>query len=1070
MQIVTTLRRGFFMASFKGPRILPHKHVVFLTVCYECAKSTLVLIIGMIQRINITLLLFSLSLAVWAQQQNMFTRISMDDGMGLSSNNVTSLYQDKKGFIWVGTVNGLQRFDGSKFITFYIQGYAQHQLPQSTVSQILPAGNGRLWLNYPSLKKIGIFDPSDFRFTQIPVVNTREIPPRAEYRIWIDSKGRVLLVISQYGILQYDPVSNAFTEDCFLKLPKGYTPALTIYEDIQKKQYWIPCSFKGLCLYDEQSNQLWSPEYNPSANPFLANPRINENVTEFYIDKQRRHWVFNWPVYGGGGQVKHCFDSSGTRFLTADTVGMSLVENAGYSEFRWFYEGKGGTLWIYGLNVLLNYDSAQQRMVYNKTRYIDNYGIRYDAVYQVMEDKDGSTWIATDNGLYYTRMSGNHVRNLFLKGYEQVPLSMTGITQLDNGEYWITSWGSGLITLDKTFNQYPAPVYEDMPEFSISEANDYRLTWCVLQHSKSGKVFIGCQSGHLMIYDTMTRRTAYINDTAFGGGTINTMAEDNKGNIWFGTQGGRLVKWDGKQFSIVQRVRTIIYKILIDRQELIWLGCHEKGLYAVDAATGNILQHYTVGTGEKNLFSATVYDIEQLDDHTICAAAEALNIVNKKTGKVEQVTIRNGLPSNTAKRLQLDRDGYLWIVTSNGLCRYDHRNKRFTPYGIKDGILTFELADVAEYMTKDGTLLFGVKNQVSFFHPSIFYSSAPPPDVVITDFRILSQFYPVDSLMALPAVHLTHDLNSITFYFASLSYKEEDKLTYYYKLDGRDKDWIRADRSLMVNYTQLPPGNYTFQVWCENREGQHSEHITSFSFTIKPPFWKTGWFVSTLLMMIAMIIYSMHWLRLNRLLAVEKVRNRVARDLHDDMGSTLSTINILSSMAKAKMNTDIVKTAEYINKISDNSQRMMEAMDDIVWSIKPANDSMQKVVARMREFATSVLEAKDIEMEFGVDENVLDAKLDMEARRDIFLVFKEAVNNAAKYSRCSKTSIRMYIQHRELVMDVADDGAGFDVKNADSGNGLGNMQKRADALRGKIEITSSQGNGTLVQLRVPLNK
>lgn len=143
------------------------------------------------------------------------------------------------------------------------------------------------------------------------------------------------------------------------------------------------------------------------------------------------------------------------------------------------------------------------------------------------------------------------------------------------------------------------------------------------------------------------------------------------------------------------------------------------------------------------------------------------------------------------------------------------------------------------------------------------------------------------------------------------------------------------------------------------------------------------------------LLYFIHRLRINRILAVENLRNRVARDLHDDMGSTLSTINILSTMAKSKLNTDNVRASEYLGKISDNSQRMMEAMDDIVWSIKPMNDSMQKITARMREIATSVLEAKDIDLQFRSDDSTEEVKMDMEARRDFFLLFKEAINNIA---------------------------------------------------------------------------
>jgi signal transduction histidine kinase len=201
---------------------------------------------------------------------------------------------------------------------------------------------------------------------------------------------------------------------------------------------------------------------------------------------------------------------------------------------------------------------------------------------------------------------------------------------------------------------------------------------------------------------------------------------------------------------------------------------------------------------------------------------------------------------------------------------------------------------------------------------------------------------------------------------------------------------------------------------------------------------------------------------------VEKLRHRVARDLHDDMGSTLSTINILSAMAKSKMNTDAVKTASYISKISDNSQRMMEAMDDIVWSIKPSNDSMQRITARMREFATSVLEAKDIALHFAVADEVADVKLNMEARRDFFLIFKEALNNAAKYSKATEVWVAVAIEGKQLSFLIKDNGVGFDVAKADAGNGLGNMQKRAYAVNGKIRLTSKKEEGTTVKLTMPV--
>jgi signal transduction histidine kinase len=186
------------------------------------------------------------------------------------------------------------------------------------------------------------------------------------------------------------------------------------------------------------------------------------------------------------------------------------------------------------------------------------------------------------------------------------------------------------------------------------------------------------------------------------------------------------------------------------------------------------------------------------------------------------------------------------------------------------------------------------------------------------------------------------------------------------------------------------------------------------------------------------------------------------------MGSTLSTINILSEMAKMKVHSDTSKTDEYLHKISDNSSRMMEAMDDIVWSINPLNDSMAKITARMREFATGVLEAKNIDFTFHVDEAVKELKLDMEARRDFFLLFKEAVNNLAKYSECRHAAIDIQVNRSRLLMKIRDDGKGFNVQAADSGNGLTNMQKRAQSLNGVLQIESAPNSGTMVALEVPL--
>ncbi|TDH28051.1 hypothetical protein EXU57_06200 [Segetibacter sp. 3557_3] len=1004
-----------------------------------------------------------------SQQGFAFTRITTDDGMGLASNVVSSLHQDARGFIWVGTANGLQRFDGSKFIQFGTEKRGSDLLPHSGVSQIIPIGKSHLILSFPSLREFGLFNTSTYSYQKIAFHLDKPLPARAEFWMWNDSHGDVYLNVLRYGMLRFDRVTKAFINSRSFGIPAGWQVSLAgIHEDVKLKQYWFACD-SGLVIYDRPSGQTFTRDNNPKQLPVLKHKELRERLTEVYLDKQRRIWVFGWPLAKNGVQDKYCLDPTGSKFLHADTAGINMGP-VGYTEYRHFYETKEGDLWIYGNGVLFNFDKLNRRFIYTKNEAeSESVGISYGVVHQMIGDRDGNIWLATDQGLYFTVHGDGvfSVVNLRFSNRTETT-SITDILELPNGDLWFSSWGSGIKSIDRLMNKKQNYVYEQPPPGSWNEVlrAATRLPWSMTRQTGTGKIWIGCNMGVLMIHDPATKQTQYLHPDELANSTVRFITEDQKGQMWLGTQSGRLLKWTNNEMQVVMDFGTIIYKLFFDRQGWLWIATHEKGLYAINPASGELIQHYTAGTSKSRLFSNTGNDIEQLNDSIIVFGAGALNFINKNNGHVRLLTYEEGLLSNNVSRLRMDKNGFLWIITSNGLCRYNPRNNRITPYGRKDGIVLAEQASESDYVSQDNYLLFAGSNAVIMFNPDVFLNTAPPPDVTITDFKVFNDYLPVDSLLMFPQVSLKPDQNSFSIYFSSLSYMQRDKLTYYYKLEGVDNSWIKADRSFFVNYSLLPPGKYTFSIYCESLEGLRSLNTTRVMIYIKPPFWRTYWFYTSLLFIVALLAYAIHDMRVNKLLAVEQIRNRVARDLHDDMGSTLSTINILSSMAKTKMTTDAVKTAEYLSKISDNSQRMMEAMDDIVWSIKPTNDSMQKIIARMREFATSVLEAKDIELQFTTDEDVYDVKLNMEARRDFFLVFKEAVNNAAKYSHASRVTVKLALKNKKLTMLVEDNGKGFDVPKADGGNGLGNMQKRAEAMNGTIDIESRPGNGTQVKVSI----
>jgi signal transduction histidine kinase/ligand-binding sensor domain-containing protein len=1008
--------------------------------------------------------IITLNFCVAQEFKKAFLRITADDGLGLASNHISSLYQDKTGFIWVGTGNGLQRFDGAKFIYYSTEKPGSEKMPREEIRQITGTTDGRIWLLFEQTSTVGIFDPVKVTYQKVPVVTSGKIPPRAEYNLWTDSRGNVYLNVNRYGkVLKFDKVKFEFNENTPLNnLPTGWKTTVNIFEDTLLNRFWIVAD-SGLCIYDEQSAKTWSRQYNPLKIKLLDYYKPHHVTSEFFIDQQRRHWYFYWT----GAQNFTCFDEQGNPLK--DTAGLVGVYT-GYAELRKFTETKNGTLWIYGPGCLFAQDKGQHKFTFYRNQYTDNYNIRYESVNHILEDRDGMVWIATDQGLYYHLPRRNQVANFFLS---ETPgaLEVTDLLQIKTGQYWVSTWGEGVVAIDSGFKRYDAGIYTFKTSAYHQSPIMYRQVWTMLQHS-SGKVFLGCQAGRLMIFDPETKRNNYLNPPEFENRTIRFIAEDKYGQVWFGTQSGAVIKYDGKTFKVIYKLEesAIIYKLFIDKENgWIWLATHERGLHALNPITGKIEMHFSKEASKWPLHGNRVTDIEQLNDSIFYAAASGiLHIINKRTGQVKQLSTENGLPSNTALRIRLDAKGYLWIITQQGLCHYDWRRQKFTSFSQKDGIFLGSIVSACDIIDKNQHVLFAGPNSLLAFHPDVFYNAQKPSSVVITDFKLLNQYLPVDSLRSLPLIRLQPGENSFDVYFSTLSYRNRGQMTYYYQLVGADKDWVKADLSQSAQYRLLPSGKYQFMVKVENLDGVANEEITTLTILVKPHFWQTGWFVSLLLMVVAMVAYGMHRLRLKRILAVEKIRGRVSRDLHDDMGSTLSTINILSSMAKAKLSTDIAKTAMYLGKISDNSQRMMEAMDDIVWAIKPDNDTMQKLIARMREFATSVLEAKDIMFDFDADEALNDLKPDMEYRRDLFLLFKEAVNNAAKYSKSTTVSIRIGIEKQRLILEIADNGIGFNLKTADSGNGLGNMHRRARALQGQLTMQSEQGKGTFIKLNAPL--
>lgn len=1015
-----------------------------------------------------TILLFCLPSVLPAQHRKyVFNRLSSKDG--LASNHVYSILQDQKGFTWLGTANGLQRFDGRKIVMFRPPVGDKNYLPAVPIRQIAEDINHHFWVR--TEQEVGVFDPVTFRYKKAIVKTGMDVSPRSESFLWMDSKGSVFLIITGVGVLAYDWKTNTFSKDeSRIRIPKGWS-VRRLLEDPKTGNYWMGAD-SGLALYNVQTGCLSYYEHNADRVPLLDNPLFTEPVTVMFIDRQARFWLTTWNPRST--EKYFCYDLPTGRMLK-DTAGL-LVHTAVYKEMNAFTQQANGAIWAYGERLLMEFDTLTKRFQYIRNDYIDDYDIKYDMVYCLYEDREQNTWIGTDEGVYIFNPARQLFYSMVLQNAQpdnsQRSLQVNAFLETSNNSLLIATWGLGTFSCDSNFLPHKNTVVKGQPDDKFS------MQWDIHQEKATGRIWIACQEGRIIVHDPASGKSTFHMLPLAEQRTIRQISEDKNGNIWLATQYGQVIRWDpavgyGKDFlqgfKLVQHINTIVYKMIVDNEGFLWLCSHMKGIYRMDPRSGEIVAHYdSKGGPGRSLYYDIVSDIFQYNDSLYFIASGALNLLNKNTGLIQHITADDGLPSMSVNSIEKDNEGNLWLGLTDGICRYNHKRKIFTLFTQKDGIVYANFKYNASTRLHNGKLVFGNPHNFVYFQPDRAYSSAPPLDVTITDFKLFNTYLPPDSIMKLKRVELKHTQNSLTIEFAALSFLQRDKIVYYYQLEGINKEWIRADKGLFANYTSLPSGHYTFKVKCENADGIESKSITTLKIYIRPPFWKTWWFLSLVAIAVAGLIYFIHRLRVNQLLGMEKVRTRIARDLHDDMGSTLSTINILSEMAKMKVMKDAEKTSEYLGKISDNSSRMMEAMDDIVWSINPMNDSMQRITARMREFATGVLEARNIDFTFRVDELVQDLKLDMEARRDFFLLFKEAVNNLAKYSRCKNALIDISIQKERLIMKIMDDGVGFDVLHADSGNGLLNMKKRAQSLNGMLSIESKPRGGTKVLLDVPL--
>ncbi len=416
----------------------------------------------------------------------------------------------------------------------------------------------------------------------------------------------------------------------------------------------------------------------------------------------------------------------------------------------------------------------------------------------------------------------------------------------------------------------------------------------------------------------------------------------------------------------------------------------------------------------------------------------------------------------------------MYFGTGRGVDRLDPETGRVRRYTSADGLAGSRIR--LAFRDREGSLWFGTTNALSRLDPSP-EQERPAPDAVISALRIAGAPRAIHPLgqSSLDGLDASAPQSRIEVEFLGISFAPGEVLRFQYRLGRTDDEWSAPTEARSVNYASLAPSRYHFEVRTVTADGALGRPATV-DFRVLPPVWRRSWFLTLVLALVSGALYQLHRYRVTRLLAIERIRTRIATDLHDDIGSSLSRIALLSDVVRQQVEAAHPASGQRLGQIASSARDLVSAMADIVWALDPRHDDLEHVVRRIREFAADVLGGSGVAWSLETPTDAGHLRLDAEPRRHLYLIFKEAITNVARHAGAREVVLRLGVQDGRVQAEIRDDGHGFAshpsaaLPRSVGGNGLRNMQARAEECAGKLTVDSAPGRGTRILFELPLDR
>ncbi|HEX4121699.1 MAG TPA: two-component regulator propeller domain-containing protein [Verrucomicrobiae bacterium] len=974
---------------------------------------------------------------------------------GLPANLVQAITQTLDGFLWVGTGQGLARFDGVSFTTFNAKNTPE--IENSSITALCSDRSGALWIGTDGGGLTCLKNGKFLHYGKVAGLagdTVRAIFETRDGSLWVGTTSG----LSRFADGTF---RNYYKKDGLVS-----DVVRSIYED-RHKDLWIATG-AGL-------NRLANGKI---ASFVMPNGLLNDSVRAICQDQGGRIWIGsnNGMLWYDWYWANH-FYAYNTRYGLSDTFVSAICED------------REGNLWVgtySGLNRFLEGTFFVER---------DSQGLPFGKVNALFADREGDLWVGSNEGLVrlrpmrfttYTKQQGLTHNNVM------------SVLEDRAGSLWVGTWGGGLDCLrNERFQAYSTTNFSQNLVLSLCQGHD-------------GSLWIGAD------YDGGLTRLKDGKSTHYGAkdglisAGIRVLHEDRRGNLWIGTSRGLSCLADGKFTNYLSG--KVVRAICEDSRGQLWFGT-ETGLCWL--GNGKFV-NLTVSNG---LSDDTVTALYEDKEGSLWIGTQTGGLNRLRNGQIRSYTTAQGLYSDEIFEILEDDEGWLWMTCSKGVFRVrkddldavDNGTRASVVsigYGKADGMESPQcngLAKPGGCKTSDGRLWFPTSKGLVVVDPKTVKRDPLPPSVYIEQVAADKETLPRHRNGAMPisedaaaAIRVPPGRGELEFRYCAPSFPEAERLRFKYKLEGVDPEWIDAGNLRAANYNNVSPGNYRFRVMACNSDGIWSTKEASLGLELVPHYWQTWWFrvlagffiigsAAGVARFAAVRRMQRHVELLEQRHAIERERGRIARDIHDDLGSSLTRIMMLGERTEEGL-TRHEDVGVHIRKIVTSARDTVQSLDEIVWAVNPENDTLDGLVSYIAHYADEFFENTNIGCRLEMPVELPTAILPAEARHDLFLVVKEAFNNCLKHSGATAVRLRVSTGEETMQITIDDNGRGFDLNgagdhdngngrangngngNGRKGNGVDNMRKRIESLGGKFSMTSTPSGGTQITFDVRLTR